>query len=48
VLVLRRQLLTFNLGAGGGNFSAVGAADLEEAKKSDAADWREEGKINHI
>jgi hypothetical protein len=48
VLVLRRQLLTFNLGAGGGNFSAVGAADLEETKKSDAADWREEGKINHI
>jgi hypothetical protein len=45
---LRRGLLTFNLGAGAGNFSAVGAADLEETKKSDAADWREEGKINHI
>lgn len=46
--VLRHELLTFDLGAGGGNFSAIGAADLEETKKSDAADWREEGKINHI
>jgi hypothetical protein len=45
---LRRGMLTFSLGAGAGNFSAVGAADLEETKKSDAADWREEGKINHI
>jgi len=42
------ELLTSDLGAGAGNFSAVGAADLEETKKSDAADWREEGKINHI
>jgi hypothetical protein len=46
--LLKRELLTFIAGAGAGNFSAVGAADLEETKKSDAADWREEGKINHI
>jgi hypothetical protein len=45
---LRHQLLTSNAGAGAGNFSAVGAADLEETKKSDAAEWREAGKINHI
>lgn len=45
---LRREMLTFALGAGAGNFSAVGAADLEETKKSDEASWREPGKINHI
>ena len=48
VHALRDRLLTLNVGAGAGNFSAVGAADLEETKKSDAAEWREAGKINHI
>ena len=46
--IWRHQLLTLDSGAGAGNFSAVGAADLEETKKSDAAEWREPGKINHI
>jgi hypothetical protein len=45
---LRHGSLISNTGAGAGNFSAVGAADLEETKKSDEASWREPGKINHI
>jgi len=32
--LLRKQLLTSNLGAGAGNLSAVGNADVEESKKS--------------
>lgn len=32
--LVRRQTADFALGAGAGNFSALGAADVEETKKS--------------